>query len=270
MRPKNRIIAAMLAIFTGVFGGHKLYLRDTGGFMFFIFLFIFTVNIFSMPLTMILGIFEAFKLFGMTDEEFNKTYNRGIIRPRHSNVDRRRAEQLKRYQNENVKRGYERKVPKRKSIRSNPFKKSGLAKYKDFDLEGAIDDFKKGLEINPEEIALHFNIACAYSLTEKKDLAYHHLSKAVALGFNDFERIMSHDDLAFVRIQPEFDSFKTSGFRNTSAGKKQSQDGNVMVKEAEQTNDVLLSQLNRLAELKKRGILSEEEFLLEKKKLMRK
>ena len=148
----------------------------------------------------------------MTDEEFNKRYNRGIIRSRHSNVDRRRREQLRRYQNENVRRGYERKPVKRKSIRSNPFKKSGLAKYKEFDLDGAIDDFKKGLEINNEDIALHFNIACAYSLSEKKELAYHHINTAVKLGFKDYERIMSHDDLAYVRIQPEFEKFKKMDF----------------------------------------------------------
>lgn len=268
MRPRNRIVAAILAIFTGVFGGHKLYLRDTGGFMFFIFLFMFSINIFNMPITAILGIFEAFKLFAMTDEEFNKTYNRGIIRSKHSNVDRRRREQLKRYQNETARRGQERRKIKRTSVRSNPFKKSGMVKYKEFDLDGAIDDFTKGLEISPDDVALHFNIACAYSLSEKKALAYHHLSKAVDLGLKDFERIMSHDDLAYVRIQPEFDAFKKSGFRNVPFKSEKSKT-DVMVKEAEQTDDVLLSQLNRLAELRKRGILSEQEFQLEKKKLMR-
>ncbi|MBK7010695.1 MAG: TM2 domain-containing protein [Saprospiraceae bacterium] len=34
MRPKNRITAAFLAFFTGIVGGHKLYLGDTGGFIF--------------------------------------------------------------------------------------------------------------------------------------------------------------------------------------------------------------------------------------------
>lgn len=267
MRPRNRIVAGLLAVFTGFFGGHKLYLKDTGGFMFYIFLLMFSINIFRMPLTSILGIFEAFKLFGMTDEAFNKRYNRGIIRSKHSNVDKRRKEQLKKYQNENVKRGYEIRPERRKSVRSNPFKKSGLSKYKEFDLDGAIEDFKKGLEINPEDIALHFNVACAYSLSEKKELAYEHISKAIRLGFKDYERIMSHDDLAFVRIQPEFDAFKQSGF--TAVSFKKSNE-NKEVKLAEQQDDVLLSQLNRLAELRNRGILSEQEFLLEKKKLIRK
>ena len=262
---RNRITAGLLSLLFGGFGIHKLYLRDTGGFMMFIFLFIFTVNMFRLPITAILGVFEAFRLFGMTDEEFDKKYNRGIIRPKARNVDRRREEQLKRYQNENINRGYEKPAPKRR-VRSNPFKSSGMAKYKDFDLDGAIDDFNKGLEVSPDDIALHFNIACAYSLTEQKELAYQHLAKAVSLGFNDFDRIMSHDDLAYIRIQPEFDQFKASGFRGGNASRQKESD----VQVAEVQDDVLLSQLNRLSELKNKGILTEDEFLREKNKLFNK
>ncbi len=268
MATRNRLVAAILAVFFGSFGGHKLYLRDTGGFIMFIFLFMFSISVFSVPLTSILGILDALRLVSMTDEEFNRKYNRGIRRPKHSNVDRRRAEQLRRYQHENVRRGYEKPVvrKRRKVVKHNPFKSSGLAKYKEFELDEAIVDFKKGLDINPNDIALHFNLACAYSLTEKKINSFQHLSRAVQLGFNDFERILNHDDLAFLRIQPEFDAFKSSGF--TSIGNMAKQSNDSIVKEAEKSNDVLLSQLNRLAELKRRGILSEDEFLLEKKKLM--
>ena len=268
MTQKNRITAAILALFTGMFGGHKLYLRDTGGFMMFVFLLMFTINIFGMPITALLGIFDAFRLFSMTDEQFDKMYNKGILKPKFSNVERRRQEQMKRYDIENQRRGYEAPTSVRKSVRSNPFKKSGIEKYKEFDLEGAIEDFNKGLEINPDDIALHYNLACAYSLTEKKELSFSHLAKAVELGFSDLERIMSHDDLAYLRIQPEFDNFKASGFRKVPEGIAQ-KPTTVEVAEATQSDDVLLSQLNRLAELKRRGILSEQEFLLEKNKLMR-
>jgi len=96
--------------------------------------------------------------------------------------------------------------------RANPFKKSGIKKYKDFDLDGAIVDFNKGLEINPQDVALHFNIANAYSLTEQKEKAYYHLAKAVEMGFSDTEMINTKDDLAFVRIQPEWDTFKANGY----------------------------------------------------------
>ena len=67
--------------------------------------------------------------------------------------------------------------------------------------------------VDKRDVALHFNIACAYSLSEQADLAYYHLDKAVELGFKDFDRVQSHDDLAYVRIQPQFDEFKANGFR---------------------------------------------------------
>lgn len=149
--------------------------------------------------------------------------------------------------------------------RANPFKKSGIRKYKEFELEDAIVDFKKGLEIDSKDIALHFNIACAYSLTEQKDKAFDHIKKAVQSGFKDFEKIQTHDDLAFMRIQPEYEDFKKSGFSiiggtSTNNTSTQSQE--------EVKDDVLLSQLNKLAELRKKGMLSEQEFAYERKKLL--
>lgn len=95
-------------------------------------------------------------------------------------------------------------------VKSNPFKKSGLQKYKDFDIEDAIVDFEKGLEIEPNDKALHWNLAAAYSLSENKVKAFYHLQKAVENGFNDFDKIASHDDLAYIRIQPEYDALSDS------------------------------------------------------------
>ena len=156
--------------------------------------------------------------------------------------------------------------------KSNPFKKSGIAKYKEFDLDGAIADFEQGLAISEGDVALHWNIAAAYSLTEKKDKAFFHLNRAVELGFNDFEKIQSHDDLAFLRIQPEFDAFKTNGYKLGTRQAQQSRESK-RLDASEQTDnltdDILLSQLNKLAELRKKGLLSEQEFVTERKKLLR-
>lgn len=152
--------------------------------------------------------------------------------------------------------------------RSNPFKKSGIRKYKEFELEDAIIDFKKGLEINNKDIALHFNIACAYSLTEQKEKAFDHVKKAVQNGFKDFEKIQTHDDLAFMRIQPEYEAFKKSGFSiiGEQVGEENKKKTTVTPDQAQ--DDVLLSQLNKLAELRKKGLLSEQEFAYERKKLL--
>ena len=100
---------------------------------------------------------------------------------------------------------------------------------------------------------------------EDKEKAFEFLAHSVDKGLKDYERILSHDDLAFLRIQPEFDEFRSNGFRLT---KKQESEQTVDQKVDRPMNDVLLAQLNRLSELRKKGVLTEQEFLRERKKVM--
>ena len=152
--------------------------------------------------------------------------------------------------------------PQRKTRvpKSNPYKTSGVKKFKDYDYEGAIEDFNKALQINSEDISVHFNLACSYSLTEDKEKALYHLDKAVALGFKDFEKIKSHDALAYLRIQDEFEAFQQNNYRLTGNQSKTIENSG--------ENSELLEQLQKLAELREKGLLTEEEFVLQKKKLL--
>jgi TM2 domain-containing membrane protein YozV len=279
MIPKSKVTAAMLAFFLGAVGAHKLYLGKTGGFVWFMILLMLSISI-GIPITLILGVIHGVKLINMTDQAFDKMYNKGYAAPSKGPLETRRSQQMERY--EQVSDSAQRQPSFRKpsptaSAKSNPYKNSGIKKYKDFDLADAIADFSKGLEISPNDLALHFNIACAYSLTENKSKAYHHLSKAVSLGLKDVERILSHDDLAYVRIQPEFDTFRSSGFRvnpyetrTTNSQSQTSAPSAAPVDIAPETmDDTLLAQLNKLSELRKRGILSDDEFNFERKRLLR-
>jgi tetratricopeptide (TPR) repeat protein len=272
-QPKNKNIASLLSMVGGFIGIHKLYLKDTSGFIFFIILFMMSLNVFGFPLTFLLGLFQALQLRNMSQQEFDSKYNGGYVQRGDSRIEKRREEQMRRHEVEDTSKGY-RQAAEPIRQRANPFKSSGVAKYKEFDLDGAIEDFKKGIDIDPNDVALNYNLACAYSLSENKDEAYKFLAKAVSLGFNDFERIQTHDDLAFVRIQPEFDTFKQSGYRIYTGAKKApvaSSSGTSSQVQEEQPimDEGLLEQLKRLAELKDRGILTEQEFALEKRKLTR-
>ncbi len=252
---KSKLAAAFIALVFGWGGAHHFYLNRGGAGLTYIFLLVAGINLFGMPITAVLGFMEAFRFLTMSEEDFDKRYNKHVA-PKTQRRGREREQTVRRRQEPVIN-------VKRKKL--NPFKKSGVEKYKEFALEEAIEDFKKGLDIDNEDITLHFNIACAYSLTEQKEKAYYHLSKAVQFGFNDFEKIQKHDDLAYVRIQPEFDSFKKSGFRLDRNMMPKNDDGTPI----EVEDDALLSQLNKLAEMRKRGLLSEDDFVLERKKLLR-
>ena len=266
MQPKSRIKAALLAFFTGWMGGHQLYLGRIGAFIGFMIMFVMSVNI-GIPLSLVIGIIQGIRLLQMSDQDFNRKYNRAFMMNNSGPLERRREEQMRRFE----------QIPQKRATpiaqnKANPYKQSGIKKYKDFDLDDAIADFSKGLEITPNDVALHFNIACAYSLTEKKEKAFYHLSRAVSLGLNGEERILTHDDLAYLRIQPEFEAFKKSGFKVLPAFSTKtpsaSNDNNSWVSKTD-GNDVLLKQLDKLQDLKSKGALSEEEFQFERKKILR-
>ena len=149
--------------------------------------------------------------------------------------------------------------PVRKS-KDNPYKKSGMEKYKEYDYNGAIEDFEKSLAVDDSDVATHFNIACAFSIMENKEKSFYHLSKAVELGFRDFEKIKTHDALAYLRIQDEFETFVQNNYKLKAGSSAQ--------QEKITEHGDLLEQLNKLAELREKGLLTEEEFVLQKRKLL--
>lgn len=246
---KKRIIAGLLALLLGAFGAHRFYLEDFGGGIFYLFLLFITRSFF--PVTVLLGLIEAFKIFNMSNKEFDEKYNKKYAKSRR-NAKRGTAE------HRNV-----REVKRKKSFfpKRNPFKKSALEKYENYDFKGAISEYRKALDISPDDPELHFQIAKAYSLTENKELAFRHLDTAVQYGLKNVSRIDKDEDLAFLRIQAEYESFKNSNYRvkHSSIGpaKKDLLD-----------DDLLLANLNKLKELREKGFLSLDEFNIEKKKLM--
>lgn len=246
---KNRITAGILALFLGWAGIHRFYLRQPV-------LGVLYIILIGFGISFVLGLIDALFFFLMSDEQFDLKYNKEVyserIRDRH---------QLPRSKYE--RQFSSRRKLRRPVLRRNPYKKQGIEKFRDFDYKGAIEDFSKGLEISPDDPALHFNIACAYSLTEKKEEAFFHLEQAVRSGFKDFERIKTHDALAYLRVQPEFEAFERDGYTINTVKKIEEPKQDIL------QDDLLLSQLKKLAELREKGLISEKEFLEEKAKIER-
>lgn len=265
---KSKNVAAILAFFGGFIGLHRFYLGQVGLGVLYA-LFVFT------GLSVILGILDGILFLTMSEEVFDAKYNsrngeyqRGRFGRRRTDFDRSKPRsRSSSRRSHRSSRGSGSRTTQRptrtrnRRVKNNPFKQAGIKKFKEFDIEAAIEDFQQALKIDPNDLTIHFNLACAYSQTEKADKAYEHVSMAVEMGFTDFERIDNHDALAFMRIQPQWEEFKANGY----SLRKQLEEP----KENLLDNDLLLQQLKKLNELKERGLITEEEFLEQKTKLIR-
>lgn len=281
MKEKN--VAGILALFLGGLGIHRFYLGQTG-------LGIFYMLFFWFPVMWIVGLIDAIAFFSMDAEKFDRKYNREYLyrQEQERSYDyrddqaMRRMERYERRREARRERSYYR--PKKrdaaKSQRApsakkqpNPYKSTGVQKFKDYDYSGAIADFKKALEIEQRDVATHFNIACAYSISEQPEEAFKHLDLAVQHGFNDFEKIREHDKLAYLRIQDEYEAFAKNGFRlpgNEAASAPPPSSSNQALPADDEVEDHshLLEQLKQLGELRDKGLLTQEEFAIQKKRLL--
>lgn len=249
---KNKYVAAGLALVLGAVGAHKFYLEKQGQGVFYFMLMIIGVNIFNFPISALFGFVDALGLMFMSNDRFDQLYNKGKTQGATRGNARRQNTQSKR----------RKKVSR---FKKNPFKTSGEKKYAEYDVDGAIEDLQQALDIHPHSKDIHFLLAKAYSLSEQKEKSFYHLQQAILYGYEDLDKVMSEDDLAYIRIQPEFEQFKASGYQRIPTEIKTQ----TIEAEQSQPRGMLLNQLNKLAELRNKGLLSEKEFLKEKEKLMR-
>lgn len=321
---KNKNLTALLAFFVGVIGLQRFYLGQKGLGFLMIFFAIFTMGVVSSIIGVIDAIVFLTMSEDKFDYKYNdpdaithrdrrrpryKSYERRYssrTNPDKNNTSQRRERRMSRREYRDKKMGRDRgaststrRPPKRRNTRTTKRQKknvlkeigelkvSGIDKFKDYDIEGSIQDFKRILDIDPHHIAANFNLACAYSQLEMPQKAMHHLSTAVKYGFDDFNRIRKHGKLAYARIQPEWEEFEKNGFilveNNENTGKEEIEKEEIAEKadpersettENKTNNTVesqpsdLLGHLNKLKEQREKGIISETEFEIERRKLM--
>jgi len=267
---KDKNVAGILALFFGSIGIHRFYMGQVGlGILYILLLPFFGLSFF-------ISLIDAIVFFSQDKDAFDLKHNKNFykaVRKERPDFDRnRRYNQQTTAQNRQNRPTPQRSTAQRNKPRPNPYKASGIEKYKDYDYSGAIEDFSKALELDEKDIATHFNIACAYSLNEKVEKCFYHLDRAVALGFNDFSRIKEHDAFAYLRVQEQFEEFEKNGFRLTreeSIEEVEVPVASEIKEEGLQLPNDLLDQLNKLNELKNKGLLTEEEFAVQKSKLLK-
>lgn len=261
---KNKIVAAILAFPFGVFGLHRFYLgqRFLGilYFLFFIFAIVATTSG-GPPLVAIAGMvafIDAILLYVMPEEDFNERYNRRRVR---QNYQQRRTDYVaasrQSYDAQNLQY----------------FKRKGIDAFRNYDYEDAIYNFNKALDYRPDDPALHFNLACCHSMVEEREDAFFHLEKAIEYGFDDIEKIHHHEALSYLRASEDFDLFVENDYKLTDLplpAKPDAQEGEEdLLEQLEKSrSQELLDKLKQLSELRDKGILTEEEFAEQKRRLL--
>lgn len=262
---KNKKVAAALAFFFGIWGVHRFYLgqRFLGVLYFLMFFFGMAMVIDGeeaplIAVPAILGFIDFVLFMAMPQEDFDERYNKKRLRERrHGRRHYRRTEAYYNNAQQSEPTGRE-------------YKKWGVEKFRDYDFEGAVDDFERALQFKYEDPATHFNLACCYSILEEPVKSFHHLDQAVSFGFNQLDKIHDHDALSYLRTQPGFDDFVRNGYRQRQelpSPRRSFLEVQKPEPALESSND-LLDQIKRLSELRDKGILTEEEFAQQKRRIL--
>ncbi|MBR9920445.1 MAG: NINE protein [Bacteroidetes bacterium] len=274
---KDKNVSGFLALFFGWLGFHRFYLGQIG-------LGIIYCLLLGTGISFLLGLIDAVAFFVMDKDNFDIKYNRRFyderrrrrdtdyVRRKREETDFNRGARAQRRRERDSSRELNRRTRKSRPVKKvNSYKTSGKEKYKDYDYKGAIVDFEKSLEVEPNDPAVHFNLACAYSLEENVQKSLQNLALAVANGFKDFTMIQEHDALAFVRIQSEFEAFVENKYRLPAKAEnkdpKKAEEA-TLEEDLLSTQPDLLDQIKKLGELRDNGMLTEDEFAAQKKKLL--
>lgn len=259
---KNKTTAAVLAFFLGAIGGHRFYLGQIGlGIVYLIFCWTF------IPAFIAFIDFIAFLV--MSEESFNMKYNKSymLMRQQQPTVVIHNTNHAGQFapnpasgQNESFASAQSAPAQEGQMPKTDPFEKAGDEKYKDYDFDGAIKDYLKSLNVRSDNQEVHFKLSCLYSILEQTDNSLFHLAKAVEKGFYDFEKIKTHDHLAFLRSQPAYENFTNNGYKLVKA---------IETGSGLDLSDAVITQIEKLAKMRDQGIINDEEFQSQKSRLLK-
>ena len=254
---KNKTTAGIFALFFGGLGVHRFYLGQTGkGLLYLLFIWTFIPTIIAM--------IDGILFLTQTEEAFNKKYNPEIY---YANLHGVQTQDLA-----SPRRSHPAAPPVTPKL--DPFRISGDQKYADYDFEGAMQDYRRSLNVDPRQGEVHFKLAALHSIHEDTQAALRHLSLALENGYYDFDEIERNDHLAYLRATPEWMAFKSSGYQLGATPSEVVPPPPVADHKSEpaetlELSDDLITRIERLARLKDDGILNEEAFQREKAKILR-
>ena len=139
---------------------------------------------------------------------------------------------------------------------------SAKTRHEGFDYQGAAELYEEALDLDLSDGDSRVYAARCYSLLEDGDAAYRHLRKAVQLKATNLDLVLEDEGFAWLRTRPDFEVRRRNGYLATSVLEE-----NPKALGGPQHN--ILDQLEQLGRLRERGLLDEEEFAREKRRLLR-
>lgn len=265
---KDKTVAAFLALFFGIFGVHRFYLGNRTLGILYLVLFFITASLSAgmegpvVLISALLGFIDFILLAVMPRVEFDKRYNQEYLR--YDAAAPARYESGPRYT----------RAPER-SDRSTlqRLKSDGIVHFRAYRYADAIEAFEEALLLAPEDPSLHFNLACCFSELEDGAAAFEHLELAFEYGFDQPAKLKEHRALAWLRGKPEFEAFVANGYRRKPSALPAPEPdllASQPMKPAQNATPPtdLLEQIAQLGELRERGILDEEEFAEQKRRIL--
>ncbi len=263
---KNKYTAGTLALFLGIFGTHRFYLgqRFLGVVHFLMFLvgLLGTLNgghnpEFFMAIPAIVGFLDAILLYAMPREDFDRKYNKRYLQDSENYMRGQRAYQAI---------WYDATPASPPPSKFEWYKSAGIEQFRAGDYPGAVAAFLEALRIRPGDPAILFNLACAHSQLAQVGPALYYLEEALKNGFDHHGKILQHPALAFLRRQEAFQPLHAKYLAPRPAQEEATAEAflDLSLQEPAEIPEPLL----QLENLKQRGILTEEEFELQRQKIL--
>jgi class 3 adenylate cyclase/TM2 domain-containing membrane protein YozV len=260
---KRKFASGLLAFFFGIFGAHRFYLgqRNLGILYLSISLtamFIITSLGNLVGMMAIISLIDAVLLWSMSRENFDAKYNQAVTTNAQADVPT------------NVRT---KKMDQTNFLATqfDAYFQKAKRNYQDEYYEEAIENLVKAVEIRYDEPEVQFLLARCFSILEKTEKAFSHLDAAIAFGLKDINRINEYADMAYLRMQPEFDAFVNNNNRLPEEIPSQRKEMPPLPKDTDQAQSVtdtdLLEQLNKLHMLYEEGLLTESEYLKQEETL---
>ncbi len=134
--------------------------------------------------------------------------------------------------------------------------KEGDSLWKNNKIEQAIEKYEEALKYSEKAPLTNFKLSRLYSLKKDRERALVYLASSIRDGYKDFEKINSNMELAYLRETDEYKEFVRNQYKLPTIHPEKT------------ISESRVDKLEKLNTLFEKGVLTKEEFEVEKKHIL--